>query len=195
MLTPEQNRSMLALNQCLQWLFCAFVLSSACLCFTLEKDWFKAIPARTKVPSYALLGVSIAFSFVYAVVDLAQAAVDRAGSLFQIHFQPMSKARQPFEPTPLIVTNIQVYLLLSVSFTVGALFGAIFGLVDVEDYYRNRIVLYTVLNNEISLCEPIGVLFGAFAGFMSEFLRQQEMAHRIKEPITSHFAGDSSDEE
>jgi len=149
MLTPDQNRKMLLLNQCLQLLFSLFVICSACLCFTLEKDWFKGIPARTKVPSYALLGVSVAFSFIYSAVDLLQLALDHLGGLYQFHFQPLTKAKQPFVPTPIIVTSIQVYLLLSVSFIVGALFGTIFGLVDVEDYYRNRLVLYTVLNSEI----------------------------------------------
>jgi len=31
------------------------------------------------------------------------------------------------------------------SFIIGALFGAIFGIVDVEDYYKNSFKLYTVL--------------------------------------------------
>jgi ABC-type xylose transport system permease subunit len=53
----------------------------------------------------------------------------------------------------------------------GSLFGAIFGIIDVEDYYKNSFVLYTVLTKEISMCEPIGLIFGAFTGFMIEFLR------------------------
>ena len=57
------------------------------------------------------------------------------------------------------------------SFIIGALFGAIFGIVDVEDYYKNKYILYVVLTKEISFCEPIGVMFGAFTGFMVEFLR------------------------
>ncbi len=61
--------------------------------------------------------------------------------------------------------------MLSVCFIVGSVFGAIFGIMDVEDYYKNKIILYTVLDCEISICEPIGLLFGAFAGFMNEFLR------------------------
>ena len=80
------------------------------------------------------------------------------------------------------------------SFIIGALFGAIFGIVDVEDYYKNKMVLYIVLQTEISLCEPIGAVFGAFGGFMIEFLRQQELMNRVDEPITKHFA-DSDEEE
>jgi len=65
-----------------------------------------------------------------------------------------------------------VYLLLAVSFIVGTLFGTIFGIVDVEDYYKNKYTLYVILSKEISFCEPIGVIFGGFTGLMIEFLRQ-----------------------
>ena len=68
-----------------------------------------------------------------------------------------------------------MYLLLSVSLIVGVLFGTIFGIVDVVDYYKNKYILYVLLDQEISICEPIGVFFGAFTGFMVEFLRQQEI--------------------
>lgn len=62
-------------------------------------------------------------------------------------------------------------MLLSVCFVIGSLFGTIFGVMDIEDYYKNKVVLYVVLNWEMSICEPIGMLFGGFAGFMIEFLR------------------------
>lgn len=73
---------------------------------------------------------------------------------------------------PIIVTNLQIYLVLSVSLVIGALFGTIFGIVDVEDYYKRPVVLYKMLNSEISFCEPIGAILGAFTGFMLECLRQ-----------------------
>lgn len=69
------------------------------------------------------------------------------------------------------MTNLQIYLVLTSAFVIGALFGTIFGVVDVEDYYKRPLVLYKVLNNEISFCEPIGCVMGAFTGFMLEFLR------------------------
>lgn len=93
------------------------------------------------------------------------------------------------------MTNIQVYLLLSLSFLIGSLFGTIFGIVDVEDYSNNKLVLYTVLSQQISFCEPIGAVFGGFAGFMLEFLRCQEMANRVQEPISRHFADSDEEEE
>lgn len=68
-------------------------------------------------------------------------------------------------------------MLFMVSFVIGCLFGAIFGIIDVEDYRKNSIILFLVLRFEISICEPIGFTIGAFAGFMLEYLRQEEMSH------------------
>ena len=71
------------------------------------------------------------------------------------------------------MTNIQVYLLMTLCMIMGVIFGVIFGIIDVEDYYqgKNKIVFYVLLQKEISLCEPIGAIFGGFTGFMLEFLR------------------------
>lgn len=171
MLSPENNRRMRNLNHCLQFSFSILVLCSACLCFTLEKDWFKNIPAKTKIPSYALLGVSIAFSFAYSAVDFIQYLKDYFVALSYKYWTTLKHSKTPYEESPIIVTNIQIYLLLSMSFVIGSLFGTIFGIVDVEDYYKNQLVLYTVLDWEIIICEPIGFLFGGFTGLMIEFLR------------------------
>lgn len=78
----------------------------------------------------------------------------------------------------MVTTHIQIYLLLTISLIIGILFGAIFGIVDIEDYSKNRFVLYIALSKEIELCEPIGFVFGAFTGFMIDFLRQQESSSR-----------------
>ena len=80
----------------------------------------------------------------------------------------------------------------------GVIFGVIFGIIDVEDYYngKNKVVFYVVLQQEISLCEPIGAIFGGFTGFMMEFLRQQEMIQREEQPINGQGEEiDSSDDE
>ena len=72
-----------------------FVLASSVLCFTLEKDWFKGISAHAKIPSYALLGISIAFSFVYTVLDLLQALIDTYREKYLLYFSAMSKLKKP----------------------------------------------------------------------------------------------------
>ena len=68
--------------------------------------------------------------------------------------------------------------MLAVSFVLGIVFGAIFGIIDVEAYSKNQFTLYTVLQWEISICEPISLLCGCFTGFMIEYLRQEEISNR-----------------
>ena len=61
--------------------------------------------------------------------------------------------------------------MLAVSFVLGVLFGVVFGIVDVEDYNENSLILWKMFDREIYLCEPLGFVFGIFTGFMLEFLR------------------------
>lgn len=63
-------------------------------------------------------------------------------------------------------------------------------MIDVEDYSKNKFVLYVTLSREISLCEPIGLIFGAFTGFMIDFLRQQEILSRPEFSFGSSSNGD-----
>ena len=53
----------------------------------------------------------------------------------------------------------------------GIMFGVVFGIIDVEDYYTNSLVLWKMFDKEIYICEPLGFVFGIFTGFMLEFLR------------------------
>mmetsp|Transcript_1285 Transcript_1285/g.1334 ORF Transcript_1285/g.1334 Transcript_1285/m.1334 type:complete len:174 (-) Transcript_1285:150-671(-) len=159
-------------------IFAMLVLGSGLLCFSLEKNWFKTISASAKVPSYALLGTSISFAFIYSVMDLIQWLFQ----FFQRHYAFFFMTEDELKKTPLnpqiLVTNIQIYLLLSISLIIGVLFGTIFGIIDIEDYSRNSVVLYKAIIKDITLCEPIGIIFGAFTGFMIEFLRQEELVSR-----------------
>lgn len=94
------------------------------------------------------------------------------------------------------------------SFVLGLFFGAIFGIIDVEAYSKNQFVLYSVLQFEISICEPISLICGCFTGFMIEYLRQEELINRaetspsnkespLKHQMSVHFpeSDDCSDNE
>lgn len=76
MLSQESNIFIVRVNKVLQIVFSLFVLCSALLCFTLEKDWFKNISTTSKIPSYAMLSISISFTFIYGVIDLLQSCLD-----------------------------------------------------------------------------------------------------------------------
>jgi hypothetical protein len=53
----------------------------------------------------------------------------------------------------------------------GALFGFIFGVEDVEDAAIYN--LNVALMKEENYCKPIGIICGGFAGYVTEFLRQK----------------------
>lgn len=125
-----------------------------------------------------LLGISISFCYIYLILDCFQSCFDffmeqvflRIKVWLQTGEWRPAKQQNPFH---IIITHMQIYLLTAISIYVGALFGFIFAIVDVEDYYaKNSFLMLLVLVEEISFCIPIGMLFGGFAGFMNEFLRQ-----------------------
>jgi len=89
-----------------------------------------------------MLGVSIAFTYIYVSIDLLQCIIDWTYALSLKSFNRASIGKQAPQ---IIVTNIQLYLLLTVSFVVGSIFGAIFGFVNVEEYSKSPIILYVVL--------------------------------------------------
>jgi hypothetical protein len=71
-----------------------FVLTSGVLCFGLEKDWFKTVSAKMKIPSYALLGVSISFAFTNSTIDLIQYLLDNGKYIYYKYFAPLSASRK-----------------------------------------------------------------------------------------------------
>ena len=147
MLSQESNLFIVRVNRVLQIVFSLFVFCSALLCFSLEKDWFKNISASSKIPSYAMLSISISFTFIYGVIDFLQICLDHVykpekSTNFTKH---ISQQRNQSKSIQIIQTNLQLYLLLAVSFVLGIVFGAIFGIIDVEAYSKNQFTLYTVL--------------------------------------------------
>jgi len=74
--------------------------------------------------------------------------------------------------------------------------GFIFAILDVEDFAKahNRFVLYLVLTKEITFCEPIGLVFGIFGGFMCEFIRQMEARQRKEAEQADEEEGRDSEE-
>eukprot|EP00922_Rhytidocystis_sp_ex-Travisia-forbesii_P025739 GHVS01037752.1.p1 GENE.GHVS01037752.1~~GHVS01037752.1.p1 ORF type:complete len:295 (+),score=68.76 GHVS01037752.1:166-1050(+) len=139
--------------------FALLIILSGVLCFVLERNWFIGLNRFAKVPIYVLLGISIAFALTFSLVDL----INYSMSLFQ-----HTLAR------PLVEAKNQVYLVLCVSLLKGALFGLVFGVMDVEDEASYHIRL--ALLREEHFCYPIGALLGALAGFGNEYLRQKEEA-------------------
>ncbi len=134
--------------------FAGLICFSGLLCFILEKNWFVGLSATMKVPLYTILGISVAFALVFSVVDLVN---------YLMGFLRASVAR------PIVESPHQVYLIMTVAMLMGATFGFIFGVMDVEDEIQYQVRL--ALLKEEKTCLPIGALLGAIAGFGNEYLR------------------------
>lgn len=68
----------------------------------------------------------------------------------------------------------QVYLVLGTSVLLGAVFGVVFGVMDVEDA-RGPALRKRLLEEE-NVCLPIGIVMGLLAGVVNELLSLQSAA-------------------
>jgi len=137
--------------------FASLVIISGVLCFLLDKRWFVGVRPMWKVPLYTVLGTSVSFALTFAACDVAN---------YVLGFFQATIAK------PLIDSTNQVTLVLVLSTAVGAIYGFIFGVLDVEDEVNYQLTL--ALKREESYCYPIGAVVGALGGIGNEFLRVKD---------------------
>ena len=77
----------------------------------------------------------------------------------------------------------QVYLILAVSVALGAYFGFIFGVMDVED--ARGWMLRQALLKEERYCFPVGAVLGGVSGFMNERLARRDEGYAF-DPIAQN---------
>ena len=123
--------------------FSTLVLCSGLSCFLLEKDWFKTISPRAKVPMYMMLGVSLCFAVSFSLVDLLNLYSDQCSSYAS-------------SGTPLVSSPPQIFLVLAGAVSMGAAFGLMFGAMDVEDDDAS----HRKLRTEERASLPIGFVLG-----------------------------------
>jgi hypothetical protein len=89
--------------------------------------------------------------------------------------------RSEHYPKPVIGSTAQMSLVLTASVLMGAIFGIVFGTMDVEDSSH----VHAALRSEQSRCAPIGAAIGAFVGAMNQWILQHE-ERRFIELATSN---------
>lgn len=75
-------------------------------------------------------------------------------------------------------SETQVYLVVVTAVIMGAVFGFIFGLLDVEDEQLSHLRL--ALLREESYCYPIGALVGGAAAAINQSLRERQDQYRFE---------------
>merc|ERR1712087_896038 len=73
---------------------------------------------------------------------------------------------------PVVESASQVYMVLTWALIMGAVFGLIFGVMDVEDEVSYQIRL--ALLREERYCYPVGAILGGVVGFGNEYIREEE---------------------
>mmetsp|Transcript_39156 Transcript_39156/g.124477 ORF Transcript_39156/g.124477 Transcript_39156/m.124477 type:complete len:233 (+) Transcript_39156:63-761(+) len=137
--------------------FALLIILSGLICFTLEQQWYHGLSPILKVPLYVILGTAVAFALTFSVVDLVN---------YVLGFLQVSVAK------PFVESAAQVYMVLATALAMGALFGLIFGVMDVEDEVSYQIRL--ALLREERYCYPVGALLGGAVGFANEYIREEE---------------------
>mmetsp|Transcript_83714 Transcript_83714/g.240618 ORF Transcript_83714/g.240618 Transcript_83714/m.240618 type:complete len:233 (-) Transcript_83714:209-907(-) len=137
--------------------FGCLIILSGLICFTLEQQWYRGTSPILKVPLYMILGTSVAFALTFSVVDLVN---------YVLGFLQVAVAK------PFVESASQVYMVLATSLMMGAIFGFVFGVMDVEDEVSSQIRL--ALLREERYCYPVGAILGGAVGFANEYIREEE---------------------
>merc|ERR1712048_86749 len=118
---------------------------------------YQGLSPLMKVPLYMILGTAVAFALTFSVVDLVN---------YILGFLQVSIAK------PFVESASQVYVVLATALVMGAVFGLIFGVMDVEDEVSYQIRL--ALLREERYCYPVGAILGCVVGFTNEYIREEE---------------------
>jgi len=133
--------------------FALLIISSGVTCFLLEKDWTNTLSIKAKVPLYALLGVSIAFSVVYSTTDIVNQLL--------LRFYQVGKVR------PFVQSVAHVQLLTLTAVICGLYYGWVFGMLDLEDVNRTSLELF--LQKESFYCYPMAAGLGGLSAFILHY--------------------------
>jgi hypothetical protein len=103
--------------------FAICVVSSGVFCFILEREWLSLLSTAVKIPMYMVLGTSSCFAISFSVIDTVNTGCctpDEADG-----GERLSRA--------IVSSPSQIYSILVGSVAMGAVFGFMFGYLDVED--------------------------------------------------------------
>jgi len=136
--------------------FSILTFISGIFSFVLEKDWDKSLSVNGKVPMYFMLGSSLAFALLYSIFDIV-----RHGLLPLTFLRPGPSAK------PLVASSPLLAVILTYSVTMGAVYGLVFGVLDVEDQEKR-------FSRLTSISLSVGTSVGAVIGLGHVYLQHRE---------------------
>jgi len=139
------------------FVFALLVFLSGVFSFLLEKNTSQKIDLSVagRIPMYATLGVSLSFALTFSLTEFINLGLcDKC-------------CNTDFENHPLIGSKQQIFMLFSGSVIMGALFGILFGTIDVENDDSN----HKKFKENLIWSIPIGAVIGGALGFANQWLR------------------------
>lgn len=147
---PKEKRFMFKVSA-------VIVSISGILCIVLETGWFH-FSAIYKVPLYTILGISIGFAFTFSLLDSLNSVI--------VFFRGENAQR-------VVETIPQIRVVVISCVTLGATFGTIFGMMDIED--NRGLELRDAILREEQYCKPIGVVIGGTTALLNYYLRDDKV--------------------
>jgi len=119
-------------------LFSLIVIFAGISCFILDHNALKLSPGQ-RIPFYIFLGIAVSFAVTFALVDVLNTLISS------------------------IRTSQQVFLVLGASVLSGAVFGLVFGILDVEDDPSAR---HGLISDE-RYSAPVGFVVGSVSAMIA----------------------------
>jgi hypothetical protein len=142
-------------------LFAFEVLLASVACFVLDHNNLK-LSAGQRVPFYIFLGMAVSFAVTFAIMDVLNILIST------VH------------------TSNQVFLILASSVFTGALFGLVFGILDVEDDPSSR---HALIRDE-RFCAPVGFIVGVVTALASNKMEQPSEYSLVEAPYNARSIDD-----
>ncbi|XXQ32029.1 DUF4203 domain-containing protein [Plasmodiophora brassicae] len=158
--------------------FSSLVILSGLICFVLDTPIVQRFGWLSKVPLFCILGVSVVFALLFAILDLINFFVSTCQT----------------ETSPGLIENTaQVNLILATSVIMGVVFGFVFGMLDVEDAHLANLRL--AFMRDQSICYPIGAVLGGVAALINQRLAAQDVKYAFSALNTEETFDNDFDED
>jgi len=154
-------------------LFAVLVFISGIFSFLLDED-VVSIPAKAKIPMYGIIGISLSFALTFSLTEFINLGLcDKC-------------CRTDFEANPLIGSKTQIYVIFAGSIVMGAVFGILFGSIDVE----NDDARHSRFKENLIWSIPLGGIVGGLLGFINQWIRSTPRQYlTFQESNPSRYGG------
>jgi hypothetical protein len=147
--------------------FALLVVASGIACFFVTNAFVTGLSAGGKTPLFMLLGISLSFALTFCFTELVNANLcAKCCSCFQ---SDSASSSSTAESDGIIKTRVQLMVIFGAALLMGALYGILFGSLDVEMASPAHNRFETLLLASM----PVGLVIGGVVGAVNQWLRER----------------------